>query len=134
MPPSLGRAALGVSAAAVTPEAVIRVRSISSRKILVTAATARGRSASMPRSRFGTEITHCRTGTGGASHRQGGPSMAPSCLAADVNAKGSHGCRARLSRAEQPPRPLHENAMTNPWPQPVQRARPKPKQRMPHAR
>ena len=29
MPPSLGREALGVSAAAVTPEAVIRVRSIS---------------------------------------------------------------------------------------------------------
>jgi hypothetical protein len=24
----------------------------------------------------------------------------------------------------QTPRPLHENAMTNPWPQPVQRARP----------
>ena len=65
MPPSLGREALGVSAAAVTPEAVIRVRSISSRKILVTAATARGRSARKPRSRFGTEITHCRTGIGG---------------------------------------------------------------------
>ncbi len=64
MPPSLGREARGVSAAAVTPEAVIRVRSISSRKILVTAATARGRSARKPRSRFGTEITHCRTGTG----------------------------------------------------------------------
>ena len=50
MPPSLGREARGVSAAAVTPEAVIRVRSISSRKILVTAATARGRSARKPRS------------------------------------------------------------------------------------
>ena len=25
----------------------------------------------------------------------------------------------------QTPCPLHENAMTNPWPQPVQRARPK---------
>ena len=34
-----------------------------------------------------------------ACHRQGGPSMAPSCRAADGNAKGSHGCRARLSRA-----------------------------------
>jgi hypothetical protein len=64
-PPSLGREALGGLAAAVTPQAVIRVHSISSRKILVTAATARGRSARKPRSRFGTEITHCRTGTGG---------------------------------------------------------------------
>jgi hypothetical protein len=35
------------------------------RKIFVSAATARGRSASMPRNRFGTEITHYRTGTGG---------------------------------------------------------------------
>jgi hypothetical protein len=34
----------------------------------------------------------------------------------------------------QTPRPLHENAMTHPWPQPVQRARPNPKQRMPHSR
>ena len=65
MPPSLGREALGVAAAAVTPEAVIRVRSIASRKIFVRAATARGRSARKPRNRFGTEITHCRTGTGG---------------------------------------------------------------------
>ena len=65
MPPSLGREALGVSAAAVTPEAVIRVRSISARKIFVRALTAAGRSASMPRRRLGTEITHCRTGTGG---------------------------------------------------------------------
>jgi len=34
--------------------------------------------------------------TGRRSHWQGGPSMAPSCQAADENAKGSHGCRARL--------------------------------------
>ena len=34
----------------------------------------------------------------------------------------------------QTPRPLHENATTTPWPQSVQRARPKPKQRMPHSR
>ena len=34
----------------------------------------------------------------------------------------------------QTPRPLHENAITNPWPQPAQRARPNPKQRMPHSR
>jgi hypothetical protein len=45
-----------VATAAVTPEAVIRARSISSRKIFVRAATAVGRSASMPRSRFGTEL------------------------------------------------------------------------------
>jgi hypothetical protein len=37
----------------------------SSRKIFVRAAMAPGRSASMLRSRLGTEITHCRTGTGG---------------------------------------------------------------------
>ena len=65
MPPSRERDALGVSAAAVTPEAASRSRSISARKIFVSAATARGRSASMPRNRLGTEITHCRTGTGG---------------------------------------------------------------------
>jgi hypothetical protein len=34
-------------------------------KILVRAATALGRSARKQRNRFGTEITHCRTGTGG---------------------------------------------------------------------
>ena len=39
--------------------------SISSSKILVTAATALGRSLSTPRNCFGREITHCRTGTGG---------------------------------------------------------------------
>jgi hypothetical protein len=33
--------------------------------ILVSAATARARSASLPRNHFGTEITHCRTATGG---------------------------------------------------------------------
>jgi hypothetical protein len=42
-----------VATAAVTPEAVIRACSISSRKIFVRAV---GRSASMPRSRFGTEL------------------------------------------------------------------------------
>ena len=59
-----------------------------------------------------------------ASYRQGGPSMAPSCLAADGNAKGSHGCRARLSR----------EATTKPCPRDAQRARPNPKQRMPQVR
>jgi hypothetical protein len=47
-----------------------------------------------------------------ASHRQGGPSMAPSYRAADGNAKGSHGCRTRLSR----------EATTKPCPHDVQRA------------
>jgi len=47
------------------PDAASRSLSISVRKIFVSAATAAGRSASMPRKRFGTEITHCRTGTGG---------------------------------------------------------------------
>jgi hypothetical protein len=59
-----------------------------------------------------------------ASHRQGGPSMAPSCLAADGNAKGSHGCRARLSR----------EATTKPCPHDAQRSLPNPKQRMPQVR
>ena len=65
MPPSRGQAALGMSASGVPPDAASSSRSISSRKIFVSAATARGRSARKPRSRFGTEITHCRTGTGG---------------------------------------------------------------------
>jgi hypothetical protein len=39
--------------------------SISSIKILVTAATALGRSPRNPRNRFGSEITQCRTDTGG---------------------------------------------------------------------
>ena len=65
MPPSRGRDARGVSASGVPPDAASRSRSISAKKIFVSAATARGRSASMPRNRFGTEITHCRTGTGG---------------------------------------------------------------------
>jgi hypothetical protein len=124
MPPSLGQAALGMSASGVPPDAASSSRSISSRKIFVTAATARGRSARKPRNRFGTEITHCRTGTGGASRRQGGPSMAPSCLAADGNAKGSHGCQARLSRS----------ATTNPVRHVMQTARAKPKQSSPHSR
>ena len=59
-----------------------------------------------------------------AGYRQGGPSMAPSCLAADGNAKGSHGCRARLSR----------EATTKPCPHDAQRALPNPKQRMPQVR
>jgi hypothetical protein len=70
MPPSRGRADAGVLAAGLKLEAVSSSSSISARKIFVSTATARGRSASKPRSRwgerlrFGTEITHCRTGTG----------------------------------------------------------------------
>ena len=37
----------------------------SSRKVRVRAVTAVGRSARKTRRRFGTKITHCRTGTGG---------------------------------------------------------------------
>ena len=55
----------GVAASLVTPTAAHSSRSISSRKIFVSAATAAGRSASMPRSCFGAEITHYRRGTGG---------------------------------------------------------------------
>jgi hypothetical protein len=65
MAPSRGHAAVGVLTASVTPAAAHSSRSISSRKIFVRAFTAAGRSASMPRRRLGTEITHCRTGTGG---------------------------------------------------------------------
>jgi len=53
------------SVSLVPPATAHSVRSIPSRKIFVRAATAAGRSASMPRNRFGTEITDCRTGTGG---------------------------------------------------------------------
>ena len=62
--PSRRRAMLGLSPARVGPAAVQCSRSISSMKILVRAATALGRSARKQRNRFGTEITHCRTGTG----------------------------------------------------------------------
>ena len=65
MPPSRGQAALGMSASGVPPDAASGSRSISVKKIFVSAATAQGRSARKPRSRFGTEITDCRTGTGG---------------------------------------------------------------------
>ena len=65
MPPSRGRADAGVAASLVTPATAQSSRSISSRKIFVRAATAGSRSARKPRKRFGTEITHCRTGTGG---------------------------------------------------------------------
>jgi hypothetical protein len=37
----------------------------------VRALTAAGRSASMPRRRLGTEITHCRTGTDGIRPNRG---------------------------------------------------------------
>ena len=53
------------AARAGTPAAAPSSLSISARKIFVSALTAAGRSASMPRNRFGTEITHCRTGIGG---------------------------------------------------------------------
>jgi hypothetical protein len=42
----------------------VRSRRLPARKFFVPSATARARLASMPRNRFGTEITHCRTGTG----------------------------------------------------------------------
>jgi hypothetical protein len=59
-----------------------------------------------------------------ASHRQGGPSMAPFCRAADGNAKGSRGCLTRLIRA----------ATTKPCPHEAQRTLPNPKHRMPQVR
>ncbi len=62
--PSLGRVVAGESVAFVTPAAAHSDRSISSRKIFVRAATAAGQSASMPRNRLGTEITHCRAAEG----------------------------------------------------------------------
>jgi hypothetical protein len=63
--PSRGRAGHGLAPSRVEAAAVQSSRSISSMKILVRAATALGRSARKHRNRFGTEITHCRTGTGG---------------------------------------------------------------------
>jgi hypothetical protein len=85
-------------------------------KILVRAATALGRSARKQRNRFGTEITHCRTGTGGMTRS--------TRCAAD--------CAIRRPLQEgQTPRPLHEKATTKPCPHEAQRALPNPKQRMP---
>jgi hypothetical protein len=63
--PRRGRAALGLSQSRGEPVAPKSSRSISSMKILVSAATALWRSARKQHNRFGTEITHCRTGTGG---------------------------------------------------------------------
>jgi hypothetical protein len=63
--PSRGRRDGQAAASGTQPTAAPSHRSISSRKIRVRAVTAAGRSARTPRNRFGTEITHCRTGTGG---------------------------------------------------------------------
>ena len=94
-------------------------RSISSMKILVRAATALGRSARKQRNRFGTEITHCRTGARG---------MTRSTRCGAV-------CAIRRPLQEgQTPRPLHGKATTKPCPHDVQLARPNPKQRMPQVR
>ena len=61
----LNRREFDNAARAGTPAAAPSSLSISARKIFVSALTAAGRSASMPRNRFGTEINHCRTGIGG---------------------------------------------------------------------
>jgi len=119
MPPSRERADAGVLAAGLKPEAVSCSRSISSRKIFVSVATAAGRSASMPRNRFGTEITHCRTGTGG---------MTRSARWAVVWAM------CRPLQDGQTPRPLQENATTNPVRHVMETGWAKPKQRSPHSR
>ena len=88
-------------------------------KILVRAATVLGRSARKQRNRFGTEITHCRTGTGGMTR-------ATRCAAV---------CAIRRPLQDgQTPRPLHEKATTKPCPHEAQRALPNPKQRMPQVR
>jgi hypothetical protein len=64
--------------------------------------TALGRSARKQRNRFGTEITHCRTGTGGMT-------WSTRCAAV---------CAIRRPLQEgQTPRPLHEKATTKPWPE-----------------
>ena len=76
-------------------------------KILVRAATALGRSARKQRNRFGTEITHCRTGSGGMTR-------STRCAAA---------CAIRRPLQDgQTPLPLHEKATTKPCPHDVQRA------------
>jgi hypothetical protein len=93
--------------------------SISYRKILVTAATALGRSPRNPRSRFGSEINHCRTGTVG---------MTQSTRCAAVCAM------CRPLQDGHTPRRLHEKATTNLCGHVVQRARANPKQSSPHVR
>ncbi len=105
--PGRGRGAAGASSPHEPPAASQRSRSAQSsrsialRKIRVRAATACGRSARKPLSRFGTEITHCRTGTGG---------MTRSTRCAAV-------CAIRRPLQEgQTPRPLREKATTKPCP------------------
>jgi hypothetical protein len=77
----------------------VAIDSISARKIRARAVTAAGRSARKPRSRLGTEITHCRTGTGG---------MTRSARCAAVWAM------RRPVQDGQTPLPLEENATRNP--------------------
>ena len=77
---------------------------LQSRKILVSEVTASGRSARKQHNRFGTEITHWCTDTGG---------MTRSTKCAAV-------CAMRQPLHDgQTPLPLHENATTTPWPQPL---------------
>jgi len=66
------RAALGMSVAGVPPAATSRRRSISVRKIFVIAATARGRSASMPRNRLSTAQASTSARTAAVSPRSRG--------------------------------------------------------------
>jgi hypothetical protein len=89
------------------------------REPTVLAATALGRSARKQRSRFGTEITHCRTGTGGIMR-------STRCAAV---------CAIRRPLQEgQTPRLLQEKATTKTCPHEAQRALPNPKHRMPQVR
>ena len=60
MPPSRGRDALGVLAASATPAAAHSSLSTSSRKIFVSAATARGRSANAAARRESLPMTDVR--------------------------------------------------------------------------
>ena len=95
-PPSRGRADAGVLAAGLKPDAASRSHSISARKIFVSALTARGRSASMPRRRLGTEITHCRPGSAVSGPEDGARSSRAALRAAH---QLESGCGGAIGRA-----------------------------------
>ena len=109
--PSLGCADDGAFSARDTPAASQSSRSISSRKIVVSAVTASGRSARNKRSRLGTEITHCRTGTGGMTWSTRCAAVAP-C---------SDRCRTGCAKSDKSPCRDRQERVSGPTPAPTTR-------------
>ena len=116
---SRGRSCLAAFLSAGASAALQSSLSISSRNIHDSEVIACGRSAKMARSRFGTEITHGRIGTGGITRSARCAAFWAIC---------------RPVQDGLTPRPLHENATSKPWPQLEHRARANPKQSNPQVR